>query len=128
MIGLAPLEATARPIWPLRPLRGGMSRRSGAEHIVNISRFGNGVLTAIVQGRGMKHIPPATAPEISRYSNACLLLWREAKLGVVVQHGRINGLTLDDERMLDCEWIAAMVTPHLAKIAAPTGRVPPALN
>lgn len=75
----------------------------------------------------MKHTPLAAAPEISRYSNACLLLWREAKLGVVVQHGRIHGLTLNDERMLDCEWIAANITPHLARIAVPQGRRGPVL-
>jgi hypothetical protein len=61
----------------------------------------------------------AQAPEISRYSNASLLLWREAKLGVVVQYGRVNGISLDDEAMLDLEWIAASVAPHLAKMEPP---------
>jgi|LLEQ01.1.fsa_nt_gi hypothetical protein len=75
----------------------------------------------------MKHTHLAQAPEISRYSNACLLLWRAAKLGVVVQHGRINGMSLDDEAMLDLDWVAASITPHLKKVALASSRPAPRL-
>ena len=38
-----------------------------------------------------------------------------------------NGMSLDDEAMLDLDWVAASITPHLKKVALASSRPAPRL-
>ena len=51
-------------------------------------------------------------PEISRYGNAEILLWRREGIGMLMQNGVMRALTVPDEDY-DEDQLVKMIQPHV---------------